>query len=133
MAASALAKVVLHGRSSRLLPAIGRRVPQLEGMLPKPGPPMANPAMGMGRLMHTGQWRNPALSSQGGGIIGTPRKMEQYCSKRSIFWRRDDYVPPPDHPVTAVAAAALVTSLVSLAFGLPTIYRSVNGLYRCYK
>ncbi|CAL4891662.1 unnamed protein product [Urochloa decumbens] len=130
MAAAALAKVLRGGRSglsSEVLPAIRRHVPQEGNLL---GSSAATPTASMGRLMHTGQWRNPVLS-QGGGSI--PPKVEQFSSKRSLHWWRDDNVPTSDHPVVAVGNAVFLAYLVSFVFSIPTIYRSAKGLYKTFK
>ncbi|CAN6245399.1 unnamed protein product [Urochloa humidicola] len=112
-AATTLAKVLRGGRS---------------------GLSSQNPAVGMGRLMHTGQCRNPVLPA-GGGSVKAPRKMEhRFCSKRFLRSERYDNVRLPDHPVSALGAAAFVASMLGVILTLPTIYyRSYKGLFTVYK
>lgn len=74
-------------RGGTLIPAIFRRMAQ-EGVAQGSSP--AAPAAGVGRLMHTGQWRNPVTASAklpfGRQVLSQQQKivrMEQFRSKRS--------------------------------------------------
>ncbi|CAN6338605.1 unnamed protein product [Urochloa humidicola] len=100
--AMAMAKVLRGARSGSssqlLVPAIFRRTGQ-EGVAQGSSP--AAPAAGMGRLMHTGQWRNSVTASAklpfGRQVLSQQQKimrMQQFSSRRSFMSDSDPELLP---------------------------------------